>query len=81
MMSAIDVVTHGFIPISAATGKEVKLAMQRLVKFLEGGKIQNDVICAIIKLARAGKPLEGDWSKRKPESALWDELSKALGIS
>ena len=29
-MSAIDIATHRFIPVSAETGKEIKLAMQRL---------------------------------------------------
>ena len=54
--------------------------VQRLVKFLEGGKLQNDIVREIVKRARAGNPLPGDWSKKKPEPSLWTELAKALHI-
>lgn len=52
--------------------------VQRLVKFLEGGKLQNDIVREIVKRARAGNPQPGDWSKKKPEPSLWDELKTAL---
>jgi len=52
--------------------------VQRLVKFLEGGKLQNDIVREIVKRARAGNPLPGEWSKQKPEPSLWDELKTAL---
>jgi len=55
--------------------------VQRLVKFLEDGKLQNDVVREIVKLARIGKPLEGDWSKRSPDPSLWKDLEKALELT
>jgi hypothetical protein len=54
--------------------------VQRLAKFLEGGKLQNDIVREIVKRARAGNPLPGEWSKKKLEPALWTELAKALHI-
>jgi hypothetical protein len=54
--------------------------VQRLVRFLEGGRFQNDIVRGIVMRARDGNPLPGDWSERKPESSLWPELAKALGI-
>jgi len=54
--------------------------VQRLVKFLEGGKLQNDTVREIVKRARTGNTLPGEWSKKKPEPSLWAELAKALGI-
>ena len=54
--------------------------VQRLVKFLEGAKFQNDIVREIGKRARAGNPLPGDWSKKKPEPSLWAELAKALEL-
>ncbi len=53
--------------------------VQRLVKFLEAGKLQNDVVRAIVRRARDGNPLPGEWAKKHPEPSLWDELAKALG--
>jgi hypothetical protein len=54
--------------------------VERLVKFLEDGKIQNNIVGAVVELAHAGKALEGDWSMRSPEPALWDELKSALKL-
>jgi Ca-activated chloride channel family protein len=53
--------------------------VQRLVKFLEAGKFQNEIVRAIVRLARDGNPLPGEWSKKQPEPSLWTELAKALG--
>lgn len=53
--------------------------VQRLVKFLEAGKFQNEIVRAIARRARDGNPLPGEWSKKRPEPSLWDDLAKALG--
>jgi hypothetical protein len=52
--------------------------VERLVKFLEGAKIRVDIVGEVVKLARAGNPLPGDWEKKKPEPPLWAEIERAL---
>ena len=54
--------------------------VQRLVKFLEGAPVRNDVVRAVIQQARTGNPVPGDWAKFKPEPTLWSELAQALGV-
>lgn len=52
--------------------------VKRMVEFLEKSKLQNDVVKEIVGRARTGQALPGDWSKSKPEPALWAELEQAI---
>jgi Ca-activated chloride channel family protein len=61
-------------------GGAFRVHVQRLVKFLESVKLQNEIVRAIIDRARAGTAVPGEWTKRKPEPSLWSELAKVLGI-
>ena len=54
--------------------------VQRLVRFLEGAKFQNEVVREIVKRARDGNPLPGEWTNCNLDPSLWSELAKALGI-
>jgi Ca-activated chloride channel family protein len=52
--------------------------VERLVKFLELAKVQNDVIREVVKRAREGNPVPGNWSGKKPDPSLWTDLEQAL---
>ena len=57
-----------------------RVHVKRMVKFLKKSKIRNDVVEEIIVRGRSGRALPGDWSKKKPEPALWAELERALQL-
>lgn len=44
----------------------------------EEAKLRADVVKQVVERGRSGRALRGDWSKPKPEPALWAELAAAL---
>ncbi len=52
--------------------------VKRMLKFLEGSGIKNDVVKDVVERAKKGRPLAGDWTKGRPGPDFWAELEKAI---
>jgi hypothetical protein len=62
----------------SADGGPFRAHVKRMIEFLEKSKIRTGVVKEIVELGRSGRALDGDWSNRKPEPALWADLEEAL---
>ena len=74
VLAVLQFLAEGHSTRSGAFRKHV----QRLVAFLEAAKLQNDVVREVVKRARDGNPVPGDWSKKKADPSLWADLEQAL---
>jgi hypothetical protein len=74
ILAVLQFLAGGHSPRSGAFRKHV----ERLVKFLEAAELQNDIVREVVRRAREGNPVPGDWSKRTLDSSLWGEIDRAL---
>jgi Ca-activated chloride channel family protein len=52
--------------------------VKRMIKFLEGSAVQNDVVKEVVSRAKKDRPLAGEWEKLQPGPDLWTEIRKAI---
>ena len=52
--------------------------VKRMIGFLEGSAVQNEVVKEVVSRAKKGRPLTGDWEKPQPGPDLWAEIREAI---